>query len=114
MFFFSSSNQSTPSSTPLKHNIEAFIRKGETVPAVARQPGEKKLQAQLQSQLARFSQKPSCSCKVLCVALADMYGGWIDGLLHSSAPFFPTPSLPTLVNPKINGVLRPCFVCLYG
>lgn len=73
--FFKSKGPFVP---PLKHNIEAFIRKGETVPAVARQPEKKKLQAQLQSQLARFSQKPSCSCKVLWVALADMHRGWVD------------------------------------
>jgi len=37
--FFKSKGPFVP---PLKHNIEAFIRKGETVPAVARQPEKKK------------------------------------------------------------------------
>lgn len=111
MFLFS--NQSAPSSLPLKRNIEeAFIRKGRRCPLLLGNHKKKSLQAQLESLLARFSQKPSCSCKVLCVAITEMHGGRIEGLPHPSTPLFHPLSM--LFKPQMNGVLRPiCLLFIY-
>lgn len=110
---FLSSNQSAPSPLPLKHNIEeAFIRKGRRCPLLLGNYKKKSLQALLQSLLARFSKKTSCSCKVLCVAVTEMHGGRIEGLLHPSMPLSHTLSM--LFKPQMNGVLRPiCLLFIY-